>query len=491
MLELGQLMHAYDRDVLTGRSSFARAGETLALLNGATKLSSIALPGRHRRRLCAVVRGHHGRPTPKVGDATATCSRPHCPVGDHRPRPPPGPAHPPGHRSSAGGSGAAAHRDRTGHAPRRRDRRRRARPGGRGGVARTPAAAAAIRLRRVRLARVLGIDRGRCRGRAHPVRALASPSKRAAMAGRDRRRRGFDLAIEEDLIEESRIHGYDAIPATFACPAARPDGRRQRNPRGRGRRAPAAAPRITWKRWFTPSSTPTCSAMAGRRRRGVNQSAQRRTRRDAARRCCRAWWRRSRATPRASNRGCGCSNWCSNAGNRAGDRADAPALRETRVARSSPVARRGRAMGRRRARSISTTSRATSTALPRPAPGWTIRPRPSLGHPGAPRVSPREGVESAGSASCIRACTGAGLDAAVVAFEPISPVAGTRRPCRPALSRYPVRPPRPRVRRRRRRCRGTPCSRPCARRRLVLRTFCCSTGTRLGRRSRIQESLWL
>jgi phenylalanyl-tRNA synthetase beta chain len=79
-----------------------------------------------------------------------------------------------------------------------------------------------IVLRRARLARVLGLDVAD----AEVERILRALGLSVEAAGDGWRvtppSRRFDLAIEEDLIEEiARIHGYDAIPTTLPSGAAR------------------------------------------------------------------------------------------------------------------------------------------------------------------------------------------------------------------------------------------------------------------------------
>jgi phenylalanyl-tRNA synthetase beta chain len=81
---------------------------------------------------------------------------------------------------------------------------------------------AAITLRRARLARVLGI----AIADAEVERILRALGLQVASAAEGWRvtppARRFDLAIEEDLVEEvARIHGYDAIPATLPGSGAR------------------------------------------------------------------------------------------------------------------------------------------------------------------------------------------------------------------------------------------------------------------------------
>src|SRR5690606_36254742 len=80
----------------------------------------------------------------------------------------------------------------------------------------------AITLRRARLARVLGLDVAD----VEVARILRALGMDVDVTGDGREvvppSRRFDIAIEEDLIEEvARIHGYDAIPNTLPACAAR------------------------------------------------------------------------------------------------------------------------------------------------------------------------------------------------------------------------------------------------------------------------------
>ena len=126
----------------------------------------------------------------------------------------------------------------------------------------------------------------------------------------------------------------------------------------------------------------------------------------------------------------------------------------------SPAAGARRAVGRRRrAKSISTTSRATSRACSALAGGdGGIRSRDSS--PSATRAAaPKSGATaggSAGSATCIRACCRRWTcDGEVVAFElDLEPLVARARAARGGAVAVSVRPPRPRARRRRNRCRG-------------------------------------
>jgi phenylalanyl-tRNA synthetase beta chain len=80
----------------------------------------------------------------------------------------------------------------------------------------------AIELRRARLARVLGVDVADAEVERilHALGLLVEPGEAGWRVTPPSRR--FDLAIEEDLIEEvARIHGYDAIPTTLPRGASR------------------------------------------------------------------------------------------------------------------------------------------------------------------------------------------------------------------------------------------------------------------------------
>src|SRR5690606_31629307 len=89
---------------------------------------------------------------------------------------------------------------------------------------------AAIALRRARLARVLGVDVPDAEVE-RILRALGLGVEATADGWRvTPPTRRFDLAIEEDLVEEiARVHGYDAVPATLPGGgtrlAAPPEGR--------------------------------------------------------------------------------------------------------------------------------------------------------------------------------------------------------------------------------------------------------------------------
>ena len=228
MLELGQPMHAYDRDLLKGPVSVrvARNGEALKLLNGDTveldpRFLVIADAGR-----AVGLAGIMGGEDTKVSNAThnvfleAAHFAPSAIIGRGR---------------KFGLHTDAAHRFERGvdpelpriaveHATRLIVRIAGGAPG--------PVVEAvlpghlpkprAIPLRRARLMRVLGVrvdDAEVARiltALGLDVQANDEGWNVTAPARR------FDLAIEEDLIEEvARIHGYDAIPATLPGSGAR------------------------------------------------------------------------------------------------------------------------------------------------------------------------------------------------------------------------------------------------------------------------------
>ena len=228
MLELGQPMHAYDRDLLKGPVSVrvARAGETLKLLNGdevALDPQFLLIADADRPVGLAGIMG--GEDT-KVGADTrnvfleAAHFAPSAVIGRGR---------------KLGLHTDASHRFERGvdpelpriaveHATRLVVEIAGGAPG--------PVVEAvlpehlpqprAIRLRRERLARVLGV-----RVNDDEVARILSALGLAVAAADDgwdvtAPARRFDLAVEEDLIEEvARIHGYDAIPATLPGSGAR------------------------------------------------------------------------------------------------------------------------------------------------------------------------------------------------------------------------------------------------------------------------------
>ncbi|GAA5005949.1 phenylalanine--tRNA ligase subunit beta [Pseudoluteimonas lycopersici] len=228
MLELGQPMHAYDRDLLKGPVSVrvARAGETLKLLNGDTveldpQFLVIADAGR-----AVGLAGIMGGEDTKVGAGTrnvfleAAHFAPSAIIGRGR---------------RFGLHTDAAHRFERGvdpelpriaveHATRLIVEIAGGAPG--------PVVEAvlpehlpkpqSILLRRARLARVLGVRVDD----AEVVRILTALGLSVEANGEGWNvaapARRFDLAIEEDLVEEvARIHGYDAIPATLPGSGAR------------------------------------------------------------------------------------------------------------------------------------------------------------------------------------------------------------------------------------------------------------------------------
>ena len=228
MLELGQPMHAYDRDLLRGPIGVrhARDGETLRLLNGDdATLDPQFLVVTDADRAVGLG-GIMGGDDTRVGDGTrnvfleAAHFAPEAIIGRSR---------------KLGLHTDAAHRFERGVDP---ELPRTAMEvatrlvvelaGGRPGpvleakregwsTARAPVA-----LRRARLARVLGI----AIADADVERILASLGLDATATADGWQvvppPRRFDIAIEEDLVEEvARIHGYDAIPATLPGGATR------------------------------------------------------------------------------------------------------------------------------------------------------------------------------------------------------------------------------------------------------------------------------
>ena len=228
MLELGQPMHAFDRDLLRGPVGVrrARAGEAVTLLDGReVKLDAEFLAITDADRVVALA-GLMGGFDTRVTDATrnvfleAAHFAPAAIIGRGR---------------RLGLHTDAAHRFERGVDP---------------GLPRTAIEAATrliveiaggapgpvveavlpehlprrqpVHLRRARLARVLGV--GIADAEVERIlRALgldvAADADGWQVTPPSRR---FDLAIEEDLIEEvARIHGYDAIPATLPGGATR------------------------------------------------------------------------------------------------------------------------------------------------------------------------------------------------------------------------------------------------------------------------------
>ena len=228
MLELGQPMHAYDRDLLKGPVSVraARAGEALKLLNGDNaeldpRFLVIADAGR-----AVGLAGIMGGEDTKVSNATrnvfleAAHFAPSAIIGRGR---------------ALGLHTDASHRFERGVDP---DLPRTAIEyatrlvveiaGGTPGpvvevvLPEHLPAPRPIRLRRARLARLLGVhvpDAEVARILSALGLAVATTDDGWSVTPPARR---FDLAIEEDLVEEvARIHGYDAIPATLPGSGAR------------------------------------------------------------------------------------------------------------------------------------------------------------------------------------------------------------------------------------------------------------------------------
>ncbi|QNU14399.1 phenylalanine--tRNA ligase subunit beta [Thermomonas sp. XSG] len=222
MLELGQPMHAYDRDLLKGPVGVrhARAGETVVLLNGdEAKLDEGFLVITDADRAVGLA-GIMGGNDTKVGDATrnvlleAAHFAPAAIIGRSR---------------KLGLHTDAAHRFERGVDPELpriaiecATRLILDIAGGKPGPVQEAVLAQhlpqpqPVMLRRARLARVLGTQVADAE-----VARILSALGLAVQAVADGWQvtppaRRFDLAIEEDLIEEiARIHGYDAIPATL------------------------------------------------------------------------------------------------------------------------------------------------------------------------------------------------------------------------------------------------------------------------------------
>ena len=228
MLELGQPMHAYDRDLLRGPVAVrpARKGESLRLLNGDdAELDSGFLAITDADRVVGLA-GIMGGDDTKVGAATrnvfleAAHFAPAAIIGRGR---------------RLGLHTDAAHRFERGvdsELPRTAIEVATRLLVEIAGGAPGPVVEAAqpehlpqpapIRLRRARLARLLGTSVAD----AEVERILAALG--LAVAGDPEGwqvtppARRFDIAIEEDLVEEvARIHGYDAIPATLPGGAMR------------------------------------------------------------------------------------------------------------------------------------------------------------------------------------------------------------------------------------------------------------------------------
>lgn len=228
MLELGQPMHAYDRDLLVGPIGvrLAREGERLALLNGTeATLDPQFLAITDADRLVGLA-GIMGGADTKVTDATrnvfleAAHFAPAAIIGRSR---------------KLGLHTDAGHRFERGvdpELPRIAVERATRLIVGIAGGSPGPVIEAvlpqhlpqpqAIQLRRARLARVLGVQVADAE-----VERILRALGLGVEAGADGWQvtaptRRFDLAIEEDLIEEiARIHGYDAIPTSLPGGATR------------------------------------------------------------------------------------------------------------------------------------------------------------------------------------------------------------------------------------------------------------------------------
>ena len=228
LLELGQPMHAYDRDLLKGPLGVrhARDGESLALLNGdEATLDPQFLVITDAGRVVGLA-GIMGGDDTKVSSATrnifleAAHFAPSAIIGRSR---------------KLGLHTDAAHRFERGvdpELPRIAIERATRLVVEIAGGAPGPVIEAvlpqhlprpqAIRLRRARLARVLGTQVADAEvSRILNALGLAVEATAEGWSVTPPARR-FDLAIEEDLIEEiARIHGYDAIPATLPGGATR------------------------------------------------------------------------------------------------------------------------------------------------------------------------------------------------------------------------------------------------------------------------------
>ncbi len=234
MLELGQPMHAFDRDLLHGSIGVrpARAGESLKLLDGreVTLDEDFLLITDADRpvALAGIMGGFDSRVTEATVNVFLEAAHfaPAAIIGRSR---------------KLGLHTDAAHRFERGVDPTLpREAIERASAliidiaGGKPGPVLEAAlpeylpTPAPIRLRRARLARVLGLtvaDAEIERILAALGLAIQSDAEGWQVTPPPRR---FDLAIEEDLIEEiARIHGYDRIPVKLPAGAARvmaPDG---------------------------------------------------------------------------------------------------------------------------------------------------------------------------------------------------------------------------------------------------------------------------
>jgi len=228
MLELGQPMHAYDRDLLVGPIGvrLAREGERLALLNGTeATLDPQFLAITDADRVVGLA-GIMGGADTKVTDATrnvfleAAHFAPAAIIGRSR---------------KLGLHTDAGHRFERGvdpELPRTAVERATGLILEIAGGSPGPVIEAVlpqhlpqpqvIQLRRARLARVLGVQVADAEVE-RILRALGLGVEAEADGWRvTAPTRRFDLAIEEDLIEEiARIHGYDAIPTSLPGGATR------------------------------------------------------------------------------------------------------------------------------------------------------------------------------------------------------------------------------------------------------------------------------
>jgi phenylalanyl-tRNA synthetase beta chain len=228
MLELGQPMHAFDRDTLSGPVGVrhARQGESLVLLDGRDALLDdsflVVTDGDRSVALAGVMGGKDTRVTDATTNVFLEAAHfvPAAIIGRGR---------------KLGLHTDASHRFERGVDP--------ALPrqaievatrlvlelaGGQAGpvveavLEHASSVASTIRLRRARISRVLGIEIADAEVE-RILRALgmdvAADAEGWQVTAPSRR---FDIAIEEDLIEElARIHGYEAIPTTLPAGAAR------------------------------------------------------------------------------------------------------------------------------------------------------------------------------------------------------------------------------------------------------------------------------
>lgn len=228
MLELGQPMHAFDRDLLTGPIGVrkGRAGKSVQLLDGRTAALDegfLVITDADRPVALAGIMG--GQDT-KVTDATrnvfleSAYFAPSAIIGRGRRL---GLHTDASHRYERGVDPALAPQaievatrlivELAGGAPG---------PVVQASLDEHLAAPAPIALRRARVSRVLGLDIAD----ADIERILRALGMQVSVTGEGwsviAPSRRFDIAIEEDLIEElARIHGYDRIPATLPGGATR------------------------------------------------------------------------------------------------------------------------------------------------------------------------------------------------------------------------------------------------------------------------------